>query len=123
MNSIYKITLIVICLIFIRKLLSKFNNRIDTPEACTNENNSTKENNFATRNINSTDLNQKETIVSDEKSEQILITTKNSFLNPDDNFGTLTKGKVFNSIVYDYEMNDNSNKDKMKIRTIKKKKS
>ena len=38
-------------------------------------------------------------------------------------FVKVPKGKVYNSIVYDSEISDNSTKDKMKIRTIKKKKN
>ena len=51
-----------------------------------------------------------------------IITTKNTFLYPDDDFGTMKNGKVYNSITYENGIIDkNSNVDKMKIITIKKK--
>ena len=34
---------------------------------------------------------------------------KNSFLNPNDDFGTLKKGVVIENLTYEYEVSDNDN--------------
>ena len=68
------------------------------------------------------DPENKETLKPEDYYFVPIITTKNTFLYPDDDFGIMTKGKVLNSIVYDCEINDNTSQDKMKIITTKKKK-
>jgi len=37
------------------------------------------------------------------------IKMKNSFLNPNDNFGTLKKGVVIENLTYEYEVSENDN--------------
>ena len=123
MENLYIVVIIVVCFVITRKLISSFDKTQEENQDIIDQIHSNKENDFSAEHINSNDLAYKETIVADEKNAQLISNTKNSFLYPDDDFGTMTKGKVFNSIVYEYDINDNSNKDKMKIRTIKKKKN
>ena len=53
-----------------------------------------------------------------------IITSKNKWLYPEDDFGNMTKGKVYNSIRYESGIIvENSSLDKMKIITKKKKKN
>ena len=41
--------------------------------------------------------------------DERLIKMQNSFLNPNDDFGTLKKGVVLDNLTYDYEITDNDN--------------
>ncbi|NDP28838.1 MAG: hypothetical protein GZ087_15670 [Flavobacterium sp.] len=121
MTSLYQIAFLVFCFVIIRRLFSLFNNRVEAIESCNDTNYSNIENDFSVEYLDDNDFTIIETTAANEKNGKPISITKNTFLYPDDDFGIMIKGKVYNSIVYDYEINDNSSKDKMKIITSKKK--
>ncbi len=123
MENFYKVVVLMICIVLIRKLISSFDKKQEGNQEVIDPNHSKKQNEFSAVHLNDNDFTTKETEIYDEKSVNSIITSKNSFLYPDDDFGTMTKGKVYNSIVYDYEVDDNDSKDKMKIIRSRKKKN
>ena len=124
MEKFYTLGIGVICFIIIRKLFSLLNNKIKTTEEWNEPILSAKKVVFSDEHVNNTDFNNKEPTVADGNIVEPIIITENKWLYPDDHFGNLIKGTVYNCETYDIEINDNnSNEDKMKIRTIKKKKN
>lgn len=124
MEKFYTLGIVVICFIIIKKLFSLLNNKIETTEEWNEPILSAIKVEFSDEHLNNTDFANKESKVDDGNIVELIIITKNKWLYPDDDFGNMIKGTVYNSETYDNEIKDNnSNNDKMKIRTIKKKKN
>ena len=123
MEKFYLLVVVVLCFIFIVRLFSLFRKKDNGNQKLIETEIFNPERNISNKKVIETNHKDEKDETSNEQLSKPIITTKNTFLYPDDVFGTLTKGKVYNSIVYDSEISDNSTKDKMKIRTIKKKKN
>ena len=123
MEKFYLLVVVVLCFTFIVRLFSLFRKKDNGNQKLIETEIFNTERNISNKKVIETNHKDEKDENSNEELSKPIITTKNTFLYPDDDFGTLTKGKVYNSIVYDSEISDNSTKDKMKIRTIKKKKN
>ena len=120
MDKFYILGILVVCFVIIRILFTSFFKRHEGIQEIIEPNLFNKEVKFSDEHINDKDSANCESRFSDENSMKPIVTSKNRFLYPDDDFGNLVKGTVYDSKTYDSEIIDN-NKDKMKIITKKKK--
>ena len=122
MEKIYLLLVVVFCFIFIVRLFSLFRKKDNGNQKLIETEISNIERDISNKKVIETNHKDEKGETSNEELSKPIITTKNTFLYPDDDFGTMKNGKVYNSITYESGIIDkNSNVDKMKIITIKKK--